>query len=83
MDVTRDSHTKSSRSQREKQITYGITFIWNVICGTNEPAYRKDKQRNKLMEMKNRLVVAKWEEERVGWTGSLGLLVANHCIWSG
>ena len=31
----------------------------------------------------NRLVVAKGEGERVGWTGSLGLLDANYCIWSG
>ena len=38
---------------------------------------------NELMDMENRLVVAKSEAEVVGWTGSLGLIDANHCIWSG
>ena len=37
----------------------------------------------KLMDLENRLVVAKEEMERVGWTGSLGLIDANYCIWSG
>ena len=31
----------------------------------------------KLMEVENRLVVAKGEEEGVGWIGSLGLVDAN------
>ena len=37
----------------------------------------------KLMDLENRLGVAKAEGEGVGWTGSLGLLDANYCIWSG
>ena len=39
----------------------------------------------KLMDLENRLVVAKGEreEEGVGWMGSLGLVDANCCIWSG
>ena len=37
----------------------------------------------KLMDLENRLVVAKGEGERVGWTGSLGLIKANYCIGSG
>ena len=35
---------------------------------------------NKLMDLENRLVVAKREDEGVGWTGSLGLIDANYCI---
>ena len=35
------------------------------------------------MDLENRLVVAKGEGEGVGWTGSRGLIDANHCIWSG
>ena len=40
-------------------------------------------EENKRIE--NRLVVAKGEveDEGVGWTGSLGLVEANYCIWSG
>ena len=44
-------------------------------------AQMKLSTENKTMDMENRLVVA--EGEGVGWTGSLGLLDANYCIWSG
>ena len=37
----------------------------------------------KLMDLKNRLVVAKGEGEGVGWTGNLGLIDANYCLWNG
>ena len=39
----------------------------------------------KLMDLENRLVVAKGEreEEGVGWTGSLGLIDAYCCLWNG
>ena len=32
----------SEMSERERQIPYNITYIWNVIHGTNEPIYRKE-----------------------------------------
>ena len=35
------------------------------------------------MDMENRLVVGKKKGEKVGWTGSLGLVDANYCIWRG
>ena len=37
----------------------------------------------KLMDLENRLVVAKGEGEGVGWPGNLGLIDANYHIWSG
>jgi len=37
--------------------------------------------KKKLMDLENRLVVAKGEG--VGWTGSVGLINANYSIWSG
>ena len=37
----------------------------------------------KLMDLENRLLVAKGEGEGVEWDGSLGLIDANYCIWSG
>ena len=37
----------------------------------------------KLMDLENRLVVAKREGEEVGGTGSLGLIHVNYCLWSG
>ena len=41
MDATRDSHTKRSKSERERQILY-ITSIWNLIYTTNERFHRKE-----------------------------------------
>ena len=38
----RDYHTKQSQSERERQIPYDITYILNLIYGTNEPIYRKE-----------------------------------------
>ena len=35
----------------------------------------------KIMDMENRLVVAKGEG--VEWTGNLGLIDANYCLWNG
>ena len=29
-------------SQRDRQIPYNITYIWNLIYGTNEPFHRKE-----------------------------------------
>ena len=76
MDGTRDSHTKLS--QKEKGKYHMISHTWNLTYGTNEPFHRKKK----LMDLENGLMVSKREEEGVGWTGSLGLIDANYCIWS-
>ena len=38
---------------------------------------------NKLMEMENRLVVAKGEGTVIGLIGNLGLIDANYCLWNG
>ena len=39
----------------------------------------------KLKDLEIRLVVAKGEGEGegVGWTGSVGLIDINYCLWSG
>ena len=37
----------------------------------------------KLMDMENRFVMAKGEGEGVGWTGNLGFIDANYCLWNG
>ena len=46
-------------------------------------AHMKLSAENKLMDFENRLVVAKGKGEGVGWTGNLGLIDANYCIWNG
>ena len=37
----------------------------------------------KLMDLENRLEIAKGEGKGVGWIGSLGLIDANYCLWNG
>ena len=29
-------------SERERQIPYDITYVWNIIYGTNEPTHGKE-----------------------------------------
>ena len=36
MDKPRDYHTKWSKSDRERQISYEITYMWNLKYDTNE-----------------------------------------------
>ena len=36
------SHTKWSKSERERQILYDITYIWNLKFGTNKPIYETE-----------------------------------------
>ena len=37
----------------------------------------------KIIDLENRLVVAKGEGEGVGGIGNLGLIDVNYCLWSG
>ena len=53
-----------------------------MSLGGNESRNLLILNRNKLMHIENRSVVARQREE-VGWTGSLGLVNANYCIWNG
>ena len=43
MNATRDYHTRWSKSERERQIPYDITYMWNLKCDTN--LCRKQKQK--------------------------------------
>ena len=57
------ARTKVDESVKDKK----TQFIWNLLHGTNGSIYRKKK---KFMDLETRFVVAKGEEEGVGWTGS-------------
>jgi len=39
MDAATDNHTEWSKSERERQVPYGITFMWILKYDTNEPIY--------------------------------------------
>ena len=67
MNRTRDSHSKWSKSERERQVPHNITYlksnIWHV--------WTYLQKRNKIIDMDNRLMVVKKEGEGVWGTGSL------------
>ena len=42
VDVPRDAYTKRSKSERERQIPYAITSMWNLKYDTNELIYKTE-----------------------------------------
>ena len=40
----RDYHIKWSKSERERQIPYDITYMWNLKYDTNEPIYESETE---------------------------------------
>ena len=68
-----------AKSEGERQIPYDITYMWNLI----HMAQMKLSTEKKLMDLEKRLVVAKGEEKELGWTGNIGLIDANYCLWNG
>ena len=44
MDRPRGYYTKWSKSERERQLSYDITHMWNLILknDTNEPIYKTE-----------------------------------------
>lgn len=59
--------------EREKQIAYDITYIWDLKHSTSERTYETETDSTAV---ENRLVVAKGEE----WIGSLGLADVKHYV---
>ena len=55
LDGPRNSHTKRSESEKERQIPHDITYVWNLKCDTSELIYRTETE----SDTENRLVVAK------------------------
>ena len=42
MSGPKDYHTKWSKSERERQIPYYITYMWNLKYDTNEHIYKTE-----------------------------------------
>ena len=55
----RDCHTEWSKSDRERQISYDITYMWNL-----KKWYKWTylKNRNRVTDVENKLMVTKREE---------------------
>ena len=50
-----DYHTKWSKSDRERQISYDITYMWNLKKKLYKWTYRQN--RNRFTELENKLRV--------------------------
>ena len=55
----------------------------SLISGIYYMAQMNLSTEKKIMDLENRHVVAQAEGEGVGWTGSLGVIETNYCIWTG
>ena len=55
----------------------------SLISGISYMAQMNLSTEKKIIDMESRLGVAKGEGEGVGWTGNLGLIDADCCLWSG
>ena len=60
IDGPRDYHTKSSKSKRERQIPYYITYMWNLKYNTNEHIYKTERD----SDLDKRLMVSNGEGSR-------------------
>ena len=79
MDGPRDYYTKWNKSEREKQMSYDITYTWNLKYDTNELIYETetDSQTHSTDLWLPRGTV------RERWIRSLGLADINYYIKNG
>ena len=80
MDATRDYHTKGNKSERERQISYDITYMWNLKHDTNEPTYATETD---SLTKRTDLWLPRGRGVGEGWSGNLGLADANYYIENG
>ena len=62
MDEARESYTKQSKSEKERQIPYDITDMWNLKYGTDDPIYKTETNHGHEEEA----LVARRKGEEVG-----------------
>ena len=77
MGEPRDYHTKQSKSERERQIPYDFTYMWNLKYDRNELIYETEKDSQKL---RTDLWLPRQRWVREASIGSLGLADANYYI---
>lgn len=71
-----DIITLNDKSEKERQIPYNITYMWNLKYDTNEPIYKTVTD----SQTENKAAVAKGEGGGERWTGRLGLVDANYSV---
>ena len=60
MDGSRDYHTKQSKSERERQIPYAITCMWNLNSDMNETETERDSQTHGHREQTRGCQAVEW-----------------------
>ena len=63
------------KSEREKQIPYDITYMWNLKYDTNETTKQTHRHREQTCGW-----LPRGRGGGEGWSGSLGLADANYYI---
>ena len=48
VDGPRDYHTKWSKANKERQISYDITYVWNLKYDTNELIYKTESDSQRI-----------------------------------
>ena len=70
--------TKWSKSDRERQIPYDITYMWSLKYDTNQLIYKTETDsQNRRTDL---WLLGEWGAEGEGWVGSLGSADANYYI---
>ena len=69
----------SEVGQKEKDKYHMIS----LISGISYTAQMNLSTEKKIMDLENRLVVAKGEVEGERWIWRLGLIDADYCLWNG
>ena len=75
MDGPGDDHTKWSKSDRKRQISYDIAYMWNLKKKRKRYKWTYLQNRNRLTDLENELMVTRGERWVAGeeHIGSLGL----------
>ena len=63
------------KSKRERQISYDITYVWNLKYGTNEPVCKTETD---SQTQRTDSWLPRGKREEMGWTGSLRLVDKNY-----
>ena len=69
----------SEVSQKEKDKYH----MKSLISGISYTAQVNLSTEKKIIDLENRLVIAKGEGEGVGWIRNLGLIDADYSLWNG
>ena len=90
MDGPRGYHTKWNKSERERQIPYDSTYMWNLKYDTNEPIYKTkpDSQRSDLWLPRGRgeggmdweFRISRCKQLYIGWINNKVLRIVQGTI---